>query len=162
MMSWNGLIPHFAANPVRKPRTATILAVAVGGVLGSLARVFLPWPTLLGEHLGPVEPLPTAVVNLIGAALLGFVTGYSKYQQWPEPLSKGVTTGLLGSFTTMSALAVVYTGLTLGQAVFAAGSTVDGLLFGVGILVILAGFLLFTTLITMGSLKLGRRLAKGS
>lgn len=162
MMSWNGLIPRFAAKPVRKPRTATILAVALGGVLGSSARVFLPWPTLLGEHLGLVEPLPTAVVNLLGAALLGFVTGYSRHQQWSDPLSKGITTGLLGSFTTMSALAVVYTGLTLGQTVFTAGSTVDGLLFGIGILVILAGFLLCTTLITMGALKLGRRLAQGS
>lgn len=159
-MSWNDLTPRCAAKHVHRPRVATVIAVAIGGVAGSSARVFIPWPMLFGQYMGLVDPLPSVIVNLIGAALLGFVTGYSRHRQWSQPLSKGITTGFLGSFTTMSALAVAYSGLTLGQSVLTEGSAFQGLVFGVGILAGLAGFLLCTTLVTMGALTLGRKTAQ--
>ena len=146
------------ANRAPKPRLATILAVAIGGALGATARVFLPWPTVLDESLTTFDPLPLAIINLCGAALLGLVTGYSSRRRWPEPLVKGVTTGFFGAFTTMSALAVAYTGLTWGQAAYAASSVFQGILFAVGIVAALVLFVFVTTVVTLWTLRLGARL----
>ncbi|GAA2030491.1 hypothetical protein GCM10009720_08310 [Yaniella flava] len=159
-MSWNVSILNFVANRVPKPRPATLAAVAVGGALGAVARVFLPWPTWLDASLTALDPLPIVFINVIGAALLGLVTGYTGQRQVPEPWAKGITTGFLGAFTTMSALAVAFIGLTAGQAVFTAGSISQGVFVALVILVGLVAFLYATTMITLGTIKLGRHLAK--
>lgn len=147
------------ANRAPKPSPFTIAAVALGGALGAMARVFLPWPTLLDDSLAAIDPLPLVILNLIGAALLGLVTGYNAQRRWPEPVVKGVSTGFFGAFTTMSALTVAYSGLTLGQTVFAATSMVQGVAFAAGIVAVLLGFLFVTTVITIWTIKLGKRLA---
>lgn len=72
---------------------------------------------------------------------------------------KGVTTGFFGAFTSMSALALGYSGLTLGQTVFAATSMVQGVAFAAGIVAVLLGFLFITTVLTFWTIKLGTRLA---
>ncbi|GAA4474166.1 hypothetical protein GCM10023190_07610 [Enteractinococcus fodinae] len=147
------------ANLEPKLRPTTLLAVALGGMLGAAARVFLPWPTLPIQPVAELDPVSTAIVNVLGAALLGLVAGYTAHRPWPEPLQKGVTTGFLGSFTTMSALAVVVVGFTLGQGMVHSatlGFTVVSLIITVFLIVV---FLWLTTVITIGAKHLGSRLA---
>lgn len=76
-------------------------AAAVGAVLGSLARYGI------GLALPPAAglPLATLVVNIVGAFLIGAVA------QLPGVMDNDVrrhfvVTGLLGGFTTFSALAL--------------------------------------------------------
>lgn len=134
------------ASTAPKARLSVIGAVALGGVLGAAARVGLPWPSL-GPDLGILAPLPLVIINLTGAILLGLTVGYTRHRDWPEAVMKGITTGFLGSFTTMSGLALVYFGLLL---VPRAGWA--GLLLATCALVI---FLWFTTVCTGLALRLG-------
>lgn len=137
------------------------MAVALGGMLGAGARVFLPWPGMLNEQLSVIDPVPTAIVNLLGAGLLGLVTGYAQLRHWPEPLVKGVTTGFLGTFTTMSAVAMIAIAWALGEAVFATEPIGESLLYATVVTVTLIVFLWLTTLLTMRTYSLGSRLARG-
>lgn len=147
------------ANPKPKLRPLTLSAVALGGMIGAAARVYLPWPVLLDEPQAIFDPLPTVMVNLIGAVLLGLTTGYTQLRPWPEPVIKGITTGCLGSFTTMSALAVLYSGWATGQTLLTARPLTNGLaslaLLTFGIVAVLW----LTTLLTTWTYQLGRRLA---
>jgi CrcB protein len=72
-----------------------VLLVAVGGVAGSLARYGLSeqWPRLS----------TTFAINVVGAFLLGALVARRPPQHWSRPL---LGTGVLGGFTTFSALAV--------------------------------------------------------
>lgn len=160
-MSSSASIPHYVASRAHRPSVATLVAVALGGILGATARVYLPWPGMLHEQLAVVDPVPTVVVNLLGAALLGLVTGYTQRRHWPEPLVKGVTTGFLGTFTTMSAVAMIAVAWALGEAVFAAGTIRDSILHGTAVVVALIAFLWLTTRLTMGTYRLGSRFARG-
>ena len=86
-----------------RPRPVTLVAIAVGGAAGTLARVEL------GRVLptGPGLPWGTFVVNVVGSFLLG--AGWALILErfgptrilWPL-----FATGFCGAFTTMSALAV--------------------------------------------------------
>jgi CrcB protein len=81
----------------------TWLAVGCGGFLGALARHVL---NTLVLRLSPEGyPLGTLVVNVLGCFALGLVTGRIEGRgafdgEWRMFL----TTGLLGAFTTFSAL----------------------------------------------------------
>jgi fluoride exporter len=83
--------------------------VFLGGSFGTTLRYSIE--ILLGT-LPQGQILVTSFVNLLGAALLGFVnfhkffTGPSKQSFW------GV--GFLGGFTTMSGLAIITAGTTMG------------------------------------------------
>ncbi|SJM64379.1 CrcB protein [Agrococcus casei LMG 22410] len=81
----------------------TLLAVALGGAAGTLLR-------LLADLAMPEQGLPwsTVAVNLIGSLVLGVLAGRaaSDRVRWPAWLREGVQTGLLGGFTTYSALAL--------------------------------------------------------
>lgn len=144
-----------------KPRALTLLAVAVGGGFGALARVYLPWPTLFAAPMHAFDPLPLAIINFFGAALLGFVTGIATTRQWPEPLAKGISTGFFGSFTSMSALAVVVSALSFGQAIFTDAPSVPNILASFGVVLGIVVFLWLTTWITIGTIKLGTRVGRG-
>jgi CrcB protein len=87
----------------------TWLAVALGGALGSLTRAVLDLPALT---TGDINLWTILLVNLVGAGLLGFVTGHGT-PSWPVPIRAGVTTGFLGSFTTFSAIMTGWLSLTL-------------------------------------------------
>lgn len=136
-----------------------MLAVAIGGLFGALARVFLPWPTVLDSTLQVVDPAPVIVINLIGAALLGLVSGYTTVRPWPEPLNKGITTGFFGSFTTMSALTVIYSGFILGQTTIMTASLLESTVTALVIVAVLVVFLALTTMVTIAMIRLGTRLA---
>jgi CrcB protein len=83
--------------------------VFAGGALGTLLRYIIE--ILLG-NLPQGQIILTSIVNLLGAALLGFVSVH-KYFSGPAKQSFwGV--GFLGSFTTMSGLAVITAGANFG------------------------------------------------
>ena len=88
------------------------LAVAIGGLVGTGLRLAcdLAFPHADGEF-----PVETLVVNLVGAFVLGWLVG----GLWTRPttpfwLKAGLGSGLLGSFTTLSAVMASLLLLTAG------------------------------------------------
>lgn len=87
------------------PSAMSVLLVAAGGTVGTALR------HLVGEAIPPVQGVPagTFVVNLTGAALLGYLVGVlarpggDTGRRHHARLALG--TGLLGGYTTYSALA---------------------------------------------------------
>ncbi|GAA4112668.1 FluC/FEX family fluoride channel [Enteractinococcus coprophilus] len=146
------------ANPAPKPNPRTVAAVALGGVVGALARVYLPWPSLTFPG-DPGDPLPTLVVNMLGSVLLGLIAGYATHRKWPEPLHKGITVGVLGSFSTMSALALAVSLAAAGQTSFGIASSVPSPWLWLLAILMLVGFLGLTTLLTLASYRVGLRRA---
>lgn len=85
-----------------------MLAVIVGGILGTGLRLSLDSALPHESHSFPVS---TLLANTTGSLALGLVVGWL----WPRAhawLRAGLGTGLLGSFTTFSAIAVSVVGLT--------------------------------------------------
>lgn len=81
------------------------VAVFVGGVVGTLARFGVDW-LLPHETIGSLS-LSTAVVNVFGSFALGFlVGGLWRRPRVPTWVKTGVGPGILGSFTTFSAIAL--------------------------------------------------------
>ena len=115
--------------PVRSPRLLAV--IAVGGVLGSLAR----WGIDLafGEREPGHWPWATLVVNVVGCLLIGVLASRLPTQDgawWPRPL---LITGVLGGFTTFSAYAVetgllIDEGAPLAAAAYLAITVIAGLL----------------------------------
>jgi len=113
-------------------RPLALLAVLFGGVVGTLARhgVALALP----ERPWPVG---TFTVNLVGALLLGvLLEGLARAGDDTGPrrlVRLGLGTGMLGAFTTYSALAVeadllVRDGRPLLAAAYALATVIAGLL----------------------------------
>lgn len=76
------------------------IAVLVGGALGTGVRAAIDLATLDGH------PWQTLGINVLGALALGFLVA----RVWPvapDWMRAGLGTGLLGGFTTFSALALV-------------------------------------------------------
>jgi CrcB protein len=103
-----------------------MLAVLVGGALGTGLRLGID---ALIPHGAYDFPWSTLLINVVGSFALGYVVS----RVWPvapDWLRFGLGTGLLGSFTTFSAvmvslfdlgaLAVVYVVVTLGAGFGAA------------------------------------------
>lgn len=81
---------------------ASVAAVAAGGMLGTALRVGID---LLLPHADRDLPVATLLVNVLGSFVLGALVS----RVWPvapEWVRAGLGTGLLGAFTTFSALAV--------------------------------------------------------
>lgn len=105
-----------------------ILAVLAGGVAGTALRLAVD---VALPHGGAVFPIGTFAVNLAGSLVLGLLVA----RLWPvapEWARAGLGPGLLGSFTTFSALAVSAVELTaagsIGSAViYVAASVVGGI-----------------------------------
>ncbi len=96
-----------AGGATRTPRGASDwrvwCAVAVGGAAGATARYGL---VLLFAAFTPGAPWATLAANLLGTALIGATVGVRHVHSWPEWLRAGITAGLIGTFTTFSALIV--------------------------------------------------------
>jgi CrcB protein len=86
------------------PLPAGVVAVAFGGVVGSLARagVARGWPHQPGDW-----PWSTLIVNLVGAALIAVLLVVLA-ERWPSSRYPRLVlgTGVLGGFTTFSAFAL--------------------------------------------------------
>lgn len=131
-----------ATRPANALHLATLAAVAGGGAIGTLLRAGLDAAM---PHAPTGLAASTLLVNVLGAAVLGGLVG-SASPRLPGWARAGLGTGLLGSFTTYSALAVSVVQLTDGGRVVGAIATVVlTLLLGIGA----AG----------GGLAIGRRLA---
>jgi len=80
-----------------------ILAVFVGGLLGSAARIGI---TLVAGRFDDYWwPYPTLAINLVGSFVLGYLVGHGM-GAIPAWLRMGITTGFLGAFTTLSAISL--------------------------------------------------------
>lgn len=80
-----------------------VLAVALGGGVGSALRY------LAGKaaaSVGLESHLATGGVNVLGALALGFLTGWLATGDSPDAVKLGLTSGLLGGFTTFSTFMV--------------------------------------------------------
>lgn len=116
----------------------TIAAVFLGGVLGTSLRLGLDLALPAG---GPLA-LSTLVANVLGSFILGLVTGrVLSRPERPEWLRAGLGAGLLGSFTSFSALAMDAGGHLLAGRLLEAGAEL-GLSVVLGIAAALGGLVL--------------------
>ncbi|HXD74347.1 MAG TPA: fluoride efflux transporter CrcB [Vicinamibacterales bacterium] len=102
-----------------------LLAVAVGGAIGSMARYLLTG--LVVRASGPAFPLGTFVVNLIGCAAFGALAGAASTRLSLAPEVRLFWfTGILGGFTTFSSYAFESFALIREGQVLAAGANIVG------------------------------------
>ncbi len=95
------------------PPARLVLAVGLGGAVGTLARHGI---TVLLDSVD-VVPWGTLVVNLLGSLLLGFVVAAVA----SPTLRTTVGTGVLGGFTTYSAFALQTHDLLTARPTLAVG-----------------------------------------
>lgn len=91
-----------------------VLGVAFMGALGALARLSLG--LLLSRALPEAPASATLLINLVGCAALGLLTGLAEAGGVPDGLRVPLAAGLLGSFTTFSTFSVEATALLQGGA----------------------------------------------
>jgi len=85
----------------------TVLWIAVGGALGSLARYYLS--EALALAFGAAFPWGTVLVNISGSFLIGFVAGGGgEHGRWIESAfaRQFLMVGLCGGYTTFSAFSL--------------------------------------------------------
>jgi len=103
-----------------RPTWRELVAVVIGGLLGTATRLLID--TLVGQ------PISTLAINVAGSFALGLLVArlWSSAAPW---LKAGLGAGLLGSFTTFSALAVQLVGLgfTAEAVLYATATLVLGL-----------------------------------
>jgi CrcB protein len=96
-----------------------VLAVALGGALGSVARYLLVLQ--MTRWLGPVFPWGTLAVNVIGGLVIGLLAEAMALKWSVAPETKlFLITGILGGFTTFSAFSLEVVALVQRGAVGAA------------------------------------------
>jgi CrcB protein len=79
----------------------TVAAIALGGAIGAVARYLLALRAYAALGLG--LPYGTLTVNLLGALLLGVITGLVEERGALGPQARAfLTIGLLGGMTTFS------------------------------------------------------------
>ncbi|MCX7071880.1 MAG: fluoride efflux transporter CrcB [Gammaproteobacteria bacterium] len=84
---------------------SVLLAVAAGGALGSVTRYAL---SSLLRSAAPGFPWGTLAVNVAGGLAMGLITAYAmgRPAALSDTLRIGLTTGILGGFTTFSAFSI--------------------------------------------------------
>lgn len=97
------------------PDRATLVAVAAGGVVGSLGR----WALGLAlPHASGTFPWATFTVNVSGALAMGVLVAFLVARPGTHRLARPfVGVGVLGGWTTFSALAVEAVGLARAEHV---------------------------------------------
>jgi len=81
------------------------IAVGIAGMAGALLRYELGrWIQVPGPS---IFPYGTGIINLIGCFALGLLTPwFARIRKWPPAVHTGITSGLIGSFTTFSTFAL--------------------------------------------------------
>lgn len=118
-----------------------VVAVLLGGVLGTGLRLTLD---AVIHHDDSQFPWSTLLINVVGSFALAFLVA----RVWPTApawLRAGLGTGLIGSFTTFSALIVSLLTLT-----------------GAGMLLLAAGYLLVSLVGGLAAALLGLKLGSRS
>ncbi len=84
---------------------ATVLMVALGGALGSLARFGAS--RVFAGVVDDAMPIATLTVNLVGCFIAGFlVRAFAGAWEVPDHMRAGLIVGVLGGLTTFSAFGV--------------------------------------------------------
>ncbi|MGV8970362.1 MAG: fluoride efflux transporter FluC [Microbacteriaceae bacterium] len=110
-------------------RWSDILAVACGGCVGTALRFGID---SLAPHTADEFPSSTLLANIVGAFFLGFVVA-RMWASAPLWLRAGLGAGLLGSFTTFSAVMVSLVSLgSNGEWMLALAYLVATLALGLG------------------------------
>ncbi len=110
----------------------SVALVALGGALGSVARYLLS--TTVHRFVPPVFPYGTFVVNVTGCLLAGVLIARFELHALESPAARAfVFVGVLGGFTTFSALAsdtfsLARSGQPLLAALNSGGQVVVGLI----------------------------------
>jgi len=78
----------------------TIIAIAIGGSFGALARFFLG--RFVQNAAGTSFPMGTLVINLTGAFVIGFILELAERTMMGPVLRSFITIGFLGAYTTFS------------------------------------------------------------
>lgn len=82
----------------------TILAIGLGGFLGSIARAYA---VHFSNKYLPLEfPLGILLVNLIGSFIIGILFAYFSHYTVSTNIKAFLTTGFLGALTTYSTFAI--------------------------------------------------------
>ncbi len=83
----------------------TSLIIGLGGFIGTIFRFLIS--SLIEKSFATSFPIGTLLVNLIGCFLIGLVSGYFSQKTGDQTqLFFFLTIGILGGFTTFSAIAV--------------------------------------------------------
>lgn len=108
----------------------TVLAVAGGGALGSVARYVI---TVVMTATSTAFPYATLVVNVVGAFLIGIFARLFATPDHDPVIRLALTTGLCGGFTTFSTFsAETITLVQQGRAGRAAAYVLLSLVLGFG------------------------------
>lgn len=81
-----------------------ILAIGLGGFLGSIARAYAVHFT--NKHVPMEFPLGILLVNLVGSFIIGLLFAYFSNYTVSTNLKAFLTTGFLGALTTYSTFAI--------------------------------------------------------
>jgi CrcB protein len=106
----------------------SILAVAIGGAIGSVARYLVGIAS--GKWFGLAFPWGTLIINIAGSFLIGiFVECFALRWDLPQVARLFLTVGICGGFTTFStfsldAFVLMERGATWSAAAYIAGSVV--------------------------------------
>ena len=83
----------------------TSLIIGLGGFIGTIFRFLIS--SLIDKSFATSFPIGTLLVNLIGCFLIGLVSGYFSQKTGDQTqLFFFLTIGILGGFTTFSAIAI--------------------------------------------------------
>ena len=82
----------------------TVLLVAIGGAVGSIARYLLS--SFVHRVVTPLFPFGTFAVNVLGCAVFGAIAGLAHERFLLRPETRAfLLIGVLGGFTTFSTFA---------------------------------------------------------
>ncbi|TFI01465.1 CrcB family protein [Micrococcus lylae] len=155
--------PFPTASPHRRLPGPLVLWVGLGGALGVLlnagthALLDGPGAALFGPAAGSTPAM--VVANLLGAFLLGLLNGRARTSRapWDERVTAALGTGVLGAYTSFSALAALL-GTPVTAALSAPGTaSAERILGGLG-----AGLLLVAAVAAAGTLCAWAGLRAGS
>ncbi len=114
------------------PTMTSLLAIAVGAVLGAWSRWGLSlWLNSAGGGL----PWGTLAANGIGGYAIGLLLGWAAFApHWPEWLRLAMVTGFLGALTTFSTFSAEVVGMQQqGRTLAALGYIVISVLGSLGL-----------------------------
>ena len=107
----------------------TVLSVALGGALGSVARYGVG---IVARTAAPGWPWGTLAVNVAGSFAIGVLFAWFLAKPAPDWVRFGLITGVLGGFTTFSAFSIetvelLRAGATVSALAYVAATMILGL-----------------------------------